>query len=106
MAWTWRQKASTPVRSAVLVLSILLFTPYAFDYDLALLALPLAWLGWEEHTQGWRPAMAIFLILSWLTPLFFQVLAASTGLPVCPLILVALLFLALRVNKPIAEVSR
>lgn len=98
VAWTWREKASTPVRSAVLVLSILLFTPYAFDYDLALLALPLAWLAWGEHPQGWRPAMAIFLILGWLTPLFFQELAAATGLQVCPLILGALLFLALRVK--------
>jgi len=106
VAWTWRRKASAPVRSAVLVLSILLFTPYAFDYDLALLALPLAWLGWEGHTQGWRPAMAIFLILSWLTPLLFQGLAAATGLPVGPLILGALLFLALRLKKPIAEVGR
>ncbi|MDP3181828.1 MAG: glycosyltransferase family 87 protein [Desulfobaccales bacterium] len=102
VAWTWRQEASTPVRSAVLVLGILLFTPYAFDYDLALLALPLAWLGWKGHTQGWRPLMAIFLILSWLTPLFFQELAATTGLQAVPLILIILLFLAPRGKPPTA----
>ena len=51
--WTWsRQGIPLARRASVLVLGILLFTPFAFEYDLALLALPLAWLAWEWYTES------------------------------------------------------
>jgi hypothetical protein len=47
--------------------------PFAFEYDLALLALPFAWLGWEEVSKGRRGGQGI-LAACWLAmyfPLWF-----------------------------------
>jgi len=76
-------------------LSILLFAPYAAVYDLAILAFPLAWLGWEGHTQGWLPGEQNLLVLGWLTPIVTPFLAKGTGLQLSPLVLLALLAVAL-----------
>ena len=86
---------SLPIRASVLVLGTLLFTPHALPYEFVLLALPLAWLGWEGHTKGWLPAEQPLLILGWLLPLFIPALG-MTHLQLTPLILVALMVMALR----------
>jgi alpha-1,2-mannosyltransferase len=65
----WYREMPFPLRSAALVLGILLATPYAFPYDLAILALPLAWLAWEGYTHGWSPGEPELLFIGWLTPL-------------------------------------
>lgn len=65
----WSRETAFPLRSAALVLGILLATPYAFPYDLAILALPLAWLAWEGYTHGWSPGEPELLFIGWLTPL-------------------------------------
>ena len=91
----WWQDVSLPIRGAVLVLGTLLFTPYALPYEFVLLALPLAWLGWEGHTKGWLPAEQPLLLLGWLLPLFIPLLGL-THLQLTPLILVALMVMALR----------
>jgi hypothetical protein len=45
----WRRVSSLPIRASVLVLGTLLFTPHALPYEFVLLALPVAWLGWEGY---------------------------------------------------------
>jgi hypothetical protein len=84
--WVWRRGAPFPVCAAALVLGLLLFTPYAFPYDLALLALPLAWLGWEGYSRGWEPGEQILLFSGWVIPLA----GPAFNLPVVPLALLAL----------------
>jgi hypothetical protein len=96
VAWVWWRRTPAAIRFSILILGILLFTPYAAVYDLAILAFPLAWLGWEGHTQGWWPGEQNLLVLGWLTPLVSPVLAKFTGLQIAPLVLAALLVLALR----------
>ncbi|RJR33844.1 MAG: DUF2029 domain-containing protein [Deltaproteobacteria bacterium] len=96
MAWVWWRGASPPLRNAISVLAILLFIPHSFIYDLAILALPLAWLGWEGYTRGWRPGEKVFLILGYFTPLVAPSVAQITRVQSAPLILGALLFLAWR----------
>jgi len=87
------------LRNALLVLLTLLFTPHAFYYDLTLLALPLAWIGWHGHTHGWLPGELTILTLAWLLPflIIFRVIAGiNLNLPLVPLILLALVILVLR----------
>ncbi|MEW6659127.1 MAG: glycosyltransferase family 87 protein [Thermodesulfobacteriota bacterium] len=96
VAWIWRRGAAPPLRNAVLVLGILLFVPYGFIYDLALLALPLAWLGWEGYQRGWLPGEKTILLLGFFTPLVAPGVAQATHVQPAPLILGALLFLAWR----------
>lgn len=68
VAWVWRQPLSLALRGTVLVLGILLFTPYAFVYDLALLALPLGWLWEEGRRRGRLPGELWLLWFGWLMP--------------------------------------
>lgn len=93
--WVWWRDMSLPIRASVLVLGTLLFTPHALPYEFVLMALPLAWLGWEGHTKGWLPAEQPLLLLGWLLPLFIPALG-MTHLQLTPLILVALMVMALR----------
>jgi hypothetical protein len=94
--WAWRQEASLAVRASTLVLGALLATPYAFEYDLALLSLPLAWMAWEGYVHGWRPGERYWLPVVWLTPLLTPILAKKLGWPLEPLILAVFLFLVVR----------
>ncbi|HEY9072774.1 MAG TPA: glycosyltransferase family 87 protein, partial [Desulfobaccales bacterium] len=68
VAWVWSKKTSLASRGAVLVLGTLLFTPYAFIYDLAILALPLAWLWEDGRRHGRRPGELLLLLFGWLMP--------------------------------------
>lgn len=96
--WVWRQERPFAVRASVLVLGILLFTPYAFSYDLCIMAMPLAWLGWEGYTKGWLPGEQPLLLLGWLIPLLIPALG-KIHLQLTPLVLVALMVIALRRGK-------
>ena len=90
--WTWsRQGTHLAQRASILVLGILLFTPFTFEYDLALLALPLAWLAWEGYTQGWPARMQGLLFLGWLMPIIAPLFAKLTYLQVGPIVLAALI---------------
>jgi hypothetical protein len=91
----WRRVLSLPVRASVLVLGTLLFTPHALPYEFVLLALPVAWLGWEGYKKGWLPAEQPLLLLGWLLPLLIPVLG-KMRLQLSPLVLLALMVMALR----------
>ena len=104
VAWVWSQKTSLPKRGAVLVLGTLLFTPYAFVYDLAILALPLAWLWEDGRRRGRWPGELLLLWLGWLTPgaapLLWNGIKVFKGhLQIGPIILAALFLLALLKTK-------
>jgi len=51
VSWVWCRRFPLPIRGSVLAVGIFLAIPYAFDYDLAILALPFAWLGWEAYAH-------------------------------------------------------
>ena len=61
VGWDLDANACLAQRGAVLVLGILLFTPYAFIYDLAILALPLCWLWEEGRLKGRLPGDWVFV---------------------------------------------
>lgn len=105
--WVWFRRAPLPVRGSVLVVGISLATPHAFDYDLTILALPFAWLGWEAYTQDSK-VQEVFLLLAW-TLLAWALLGPHwldswTGnLPLRLVVVVALLLLGLyRAVRPLA----
>lgn len=96
VAWVWARRAAVAGRNALLVLGVLLFTPYEFIYDLTLLALPLAWLGWQGYRQGWDQTEPLALFLGWLTPLISLPLADAGKIQIAPLIFAWLFILAWR----------
>ena len=68
VVWVWMQKANLSLRGSVLTIGLLLFTPYSFIYELALLALPLCWLWEEGHVRGRLPGELFLLLCGWLMP--------------------------------------
>ncbi len=92
--WIWLKPSGFPVKAAALAVGTLLVTPYFVDYDLVLLALPIAWLSWDAMHSVFLPWEKSILFLAWLFPLFARVLSMFASLPLTPLVL-ALLMLAI-----------
>jgi len=71
-AWTWARTRAPAERALTLIAATLLATPYAHDYDLAILIVPFAWVLKEYMVQR-SPSLDLFALLAiWLaTPLVF-----------------------------------
>jgi hypothetical protein len=83
----WRRASPLYLRASVLVVATLLFTPHAFEYDLLLLGLPLAWMAWEGLQNGWRKGDLLMLLLVWLSPSLDQLSVRWANLHLEPVIL-------------------
>ena len=103
--WVWHRGRPLAVRASVLVLGILLFTPYAFSYDLCIMAIPLASLGWQGYQKGWLPGEQALLALGWSLPFLCWILTVPPLANVkylrlvVPVILGALIILAMTKRK-------
>jgi hypothetical protein len=64
----WRCSASFPLRAAALMTGTLLMSPYLYDYDLAWLAFPIAWLAIEAIRTGWLRFEREVLAAAWILP--------------------------------------
>ena len=102
----WRRTDALPLRGAVLMAGTFLANPYAFDYDLVWLAFPIAWLALTGLADGWRRGDREVLVAAWLLPAFGPALATVSGLQLAPVVLGALVWIALRRVLPVPAVSR
>jgi len=96
VAWAWWRAVPLRLAAAVLVSGALVATPYVFDYDLVLLAVPIALLARDGCEQGWLPGDREVLVAAWLMPLLSPVIAHASGVQLGWLCLVALFAVALR----------
>ena len=87
---------SPMLNGAVLVTGGLLVPPYLFDYDLVLLAIPIAILAWDGVQRGWLRHEREVLVAAWLAPLAAPGIAEWSGAPVAVLCLLALFAVAVR----------
>ncbi len=94
--WVWLKPCGYPVKAAALATGTLLVTPYLLDYDLVLLALPIAWLSWDAVHSTFLPWEKSLLFFVWLFPLFARVLSLLAHLPLTPLVLAMLLLAIVR----------
>jgi Glycosyltransferase family 87 len=95
VAWIWYKDFSLPLRGSVLAIGTFLAVPYAFVYDLAIVGLAFAWLGWQEYREG-RINGQTFLIFCWLACYLMTLdLWGTVGFPGNPLIMLAMLLFVL-----------
>jgi hypothetical protein len=95
--WLVQRRAfRTEPEAPAVVCAGLLMSPFALDYDLTLLAIPLAWLLREGQRSGFLPFEKALMALAFALPLISRVLAGAFGLPLAPLTIAALLALILR----------
>jgi alpha-1,2-mannosyltransferase len=89
--WIWRRTANFALQTAALATAVLLTTPYMMDYDLVILALPIAWIALEGRRTGFHTWEKSLLVFVWTLPLFARSLAGHALIPVAPLAMLLLL---------------
>jgi hypothetical protein len=92
----WRCPSNWRLRGAGLMTATFLISPYVFDYDLAWLAFPIAWVVIDGLRNGWRGGEREVLIAAWALPLVMAPIAKTTHLQMGPFVLGALLWIILR----------
>lgn len=94
----WAAKHSTARMNAVIMTgSVLLITPYAMQYDLMLLALPLALYGWDVYvTQNLLWGETVLLIILWLLPVINRIVINFSGIQIVPFYLLVFFGFSIR----------
>jgi hypothetical protein len=91
-----RRRFRSPAEGPALVTAALLASPFLLDYDLILLAIPLAWLTARGLATGFRPWEKAVLVAGYLAPAVFRSIASATGAPIGPLVVAGVFWLVLR----------
>jgi hypothetical protein len=91
LAWIgWRRRGAGPDMAALSV-TALLVTPFLYDYDLVLLAAPIAWLAGEASRTRWLAGERILLLLCYLAPLGARAAGMALGVTIGPPLVLAML---------------
>ena len=107
VAGLWLVRKAPPfAHGAALAASVALISPYMFDYDLAVLIVPIAWIVRDalkpasvERSVGNDPFLPwekTILLVAFVLPLVARVSALVLGLPLGPVITTALFWAVLR----------
>ena len=86
VALSWRAGGGLDRRAMTRVCGTLLATPYLFDYDLALLAVPIALVARRAMKDGWRAWEMTLLALLWILPSTARLVSMSQ-IPITPILL-------------------
>jgi hypothetical protein len=86
----WRRRGAGPEMAALAVTAPLV-TPYFYDYDLVLLAAPIAWMAGDASRRGWLRGEKGLLLLCYLAPLGARAAGLELGVAIGPLLMLALL---------------
>lgn len=94
LGWLWHGAADLRLKVAGLILASLLATPYAVDYDMAMLGPALAALVAFGLERGFSPYGKSLLAVSWAMPLAARGVAMTLGVPI-GVIVMAVLYVAI-----------
>lgn len=92
----WRRCQDRNLRGAALMTATFLVSPYVFDYDLAWLAFPIAWLALAGLRDGWLRGEREILVAAWLLPMFMYASANALDVQLAPLVICGLLWITFR----------
>jgi len=81
----FRSEAEGPA----MVAAGLLATPFILDYDLTLLAIPIAWLARRALANEFLPGEKLVLALAYTLPLYARTFAGKAGVPAAPFLILA-----------------
>lgn len=94
VAALWRSGTRYELKAASLATGAVLVTPYILDYDLVILALPIAWLAREAIRTRFAPWEKSILAACFILPLVSRAVAQQTTIPL-GVIVTLLLFWAI-----------
>jgi hypothetical protein len=96
VCYVWWRMRKPEISNPILVLGILLSTPYLMIHDLALLAIPLAYFVWQNRDKNLKLYELMILSLAWSLPLYSPTIAFLTQVQIGPFILIAFMAIILR----------
>jgi alpha-1,2-mannosyltransferase len=91
-----RRSFRSDAEGPAMVAAALLASPFLLDYDLVLLAVPLAWIARQSLVDGFLPWEKTVLAAAFVLPALSRSIAAHAGIPLGPLTVCAVLLLVLR----------
>ncbi|MGU7773327.1 glycosyltransferase family 87 protein [Burkholderia sp. MR1-5-21] len=92
----WRRSADPALRGASLMTATFLISPYVYDYDLAWLAFPIAWLALAGLRNGWQHRERETLLAAWVLPMVMAPIGNLLPIQIGPPVLIALLWFIVR----------
>ena len=92
IVWVWLQDVDKHMKYAALCTASLLISPFLLDYDLTILAIPIACLVRYGISNGFRPHLLNILCLAWVAPLIVRILNLYINIPWMPILLSTLLY--------------
>jgi alpha-1,2-mannosyltransferase len=96
VVWVTAKAPPDAPTTPLMVVAALLATPFLLDYELLLLALPLAWLWAESRTTGFYPGERLVAVAIYLLPLIARPLGSGLHIVLGPFLISALLFVLVR----------
>jgi hypothetical protein len=96
LAWLWRSDAAFELKAAALATASLLATPYVLDYDLAVMAVAIAFFARHGLQSGFGDFEISVLAAAWIVPLLARGVAGATGVPLGLIVLLTLYGFVLR----------
>jgi hypothetical protein len=94
--WIWQSDRPIALKAAALAAGSLMVSPYVLQYDLVLLALPIAWLAMEGYQQGFLPYEKTMLLAAWILPRIGLAVSQMAKIPIAPIVIVALMTAIIR----------
>lgn len=89
----YRRGRDRAIQAATLIFATFLATPYAFTYDMPMMALAIMFVVRHGLKTGFLTGERILLILGWILPIS-TVLANPAGIPLAPVVLAGLFLMA------------
>jgi alpha-1,2-mannosyltransferase len=89
-AWAWRRPGDQALKVALAVPAILAVSPYCFDYDLVMLAIPIALVADYGRRHRLPDGTKAVLALAFVTPIAFAWIGAHTPIHLMPVAILAL----------------
>jgi alpha-1,2-mannosyltransferase len=91
-----RRRGADRALGPVLIAASVVATPYILDYDLVLLAVPVAWLLSEALSTRFLPGEKLAMAAAYALPLVSRIAAIDAHAPIAPPVLIAFLAVVVR----------
>ncbi len=96
VVWVWDRRGATVASAAVLATGAFFVPPHPYGDDLALLAVPIALIGWAAYRGELLWAEREVLVLAWLTPILVWISVTVIGVQIGTACLLAVFAICVR----------
>jgi len=96
LVWLRRRAPNSGAEGPAMIVAALLASPFLLDYDLVILAAPLAWMLREGAAKGFLSWEKVLLLAAFVLPAVSRTIAADAKLPLAPFVMAALFVAVLR----------